>query len=56
MEIHHSQKFGKLRKLWKVINFTGKTLFVGRYGESYRYILQNRLTRAVLQPMEMVGQ
>jgi hypothetical protein len=52
MENHHSQKIRKLRKLWKVINFAGVTLFTGRYGESYRYILKNRIVKAILAPPE----
>jgi len=52
MENPHSQKIRKLRKLWKVINFAGETLFSGRYRESYRYILKNRIVNAVILPPE----
>ena len=52
MENHHSQKIRKLRKLWKVINFEGVTLFAGQYAESYRYILKNRIVKAILVPPE----
>ena len=50
MDHHHSQEIRKLRKLWKVINFEGITLFSGRYVESYRYILKNRIVKAILAP------
>jgi hypothetical protein len=55
MENHHSQKIRKLRKLWKVINFAGETLFAGQYDESYRYILKNVLTNVILRPPEVVS-
>lgn len=40
----------KFYTIWKVIDFEGKILFEGKYGECYRYMNENNITDAKLEP------
>ena len=40
----------KFYTIWKVIDFEGKILFEGKYDECYRYLKENNITDATLEP------
>ena len=36
--------------IWKVLDLEGKVLMEGKYGECYRYLSENSITNAKLEP------
>ena len=40
----------KFYTTWKVIDFEGKVLFEGKYSDCFRYLYENNITDAKLEP------
>ena len=49
-DIRGVRKMRRFYTIWKVLDLEGKVLMEGKYGECYRYLNENAIVDAKLEP------